>query len=589
MIFSRKSSFDLSNRRTLFVSADRATIYQARGGGIEHAYVFSADEQGRAQFNRYLEETAKAPIYVLVDVVEEEYRQDVIPHVRGGDRRSVLERKHARLFRGTKYCHSIIQGREIDGRKDDKVLLTAITKPDIVSPWVDAANDLKVPVAGIYSLPILSQLLLKKIGATGNNVLLISMQSASGLLQTFFRDKQLKISRLAQMPRIGSVPYASHLMGELEKLRRYLNSLALISREGPLEIYILSHGELLGELETHCRDTEDEKFYLVDVADLNQRLGVSESFKSIYAEPAFSQLLLDAAPANHYALDEETTYFSLHRMRGALYAASALLLLGGISWSGFNFLQAVSLKQQALDAEEKANFYQIRYEARREGLPPTPVEPRDIKTAVEIVEELRYYKSSPLGVMKVLSASLQLYPQTELDRIKWLSSSDPGASVDRNTRNDRNNEHATIEKSPQYTHYNIAVIDAHFSDFSGNYREAIALVDRFAETLKTQAGVHGVEILSYPLDVQSGANLTGVATDNDNEAEARFTLKLVLGLSRETSQVNNSGPHLGHGLALNISPNVSRDVGIGVGRNASPVLGLMVGPMVGDSRVTKET
>ena len=321
----------------------------------------------------------------MVDVVEEEYRQDVIPHVGGSDRRSVLERKHARLFRGTKYCHAIIQGRESDGRKDDKVLLTAITKPEIVSPWVDAANEHKVPVAGIYSLPILSQHLLKNIGATGHNVLLISMQSGSGLRQTFFRDKQFKISRLAQMPKMGSAAYASHLMGELEKLRRYLNSLALISRDGPLEIYILSNGELLSDLEKHCRDSSDEKFYLVDIDDLNKRLGIDSSFNSIYAEAAFSQLLLDTAPKNHYAVDAETKYFSLHRLRGALYAASALLLLAGVAWSGFNFLQAVSLKQQAVDAAEKADFYRARYEAARQGLPPTPVEPEDIKTAVEVV------------------------------------------------------------------------------------------------------------------------------------------------------------------------------------------------------------
>lgn len=549
MIFSRKSSFDLSNRRTLFVSADRATVYQTRGGGIEHAYVFSADEHGRTQFNRYLEESAKSPLYVLVDIVEEEYRQDVIPHVRGSDRRSVLDRKHARLFRGTKYCHSIIQGRETDGRKDDKVLLTAITKPDIVSPWVEAANELKVPVAGIYSLPILSQLLLKKIGATGNNVLLISMQSASGLRQTFFRDKQFKISRLAQMPRIGSVPYASHLMGELEKLRRYLNSLALISREAPLEIYILSHGELLGELETHCRDSQDEKFYLVDVTDLNKRLGVADSFNSIYAEPAFSQLLIDAAPKNHYALDEETTYFSLHRMRGALFAASALLLLGGISWSGFNFLQGVSLKQQALDAHEKANFYQVRYEARREGLPPTPVEPRDIKTAVEVVDTLRHYKSSPLNVMSVLSRSLNQYPQTELDSMKWLSSVDPAASFERDSRNGRRIEPETVQKSSLYTHYDVVQINAHFDDFNGDYREAIALVDGFVDSLRAQIGVHAIEVLSYPLDVASGANLTGVATGTLDNAEASFSLKVVVGIEQakraDSQPVGSLGAKIG--------------------------------------------
>lgn len=530
MIFSRKSSFDLTNRRALFVAADRATIYQTQGGGIEHAYVFSADEQGRQQFSRYLEETSRSPLYVLVDVVEEEYRQDVIPHVRGSDRRSVLERKHARLFRGTKYCHSIIQGRESEGRKDDKVLLTAITRPELVSPWVEAANLLKVPVAGIYSLPILSQHLLKKIGANGNNVLLISMQSASGLRQTFFRDKQLKISRLAQLPRIGSVPYVSHLMGELEKLRRYLNSLALVSRDGPLEIYILSHGELLTELESHCRDTEEEKFYLVDVAELNKRLGVSPSFDGIYAESVFSQILLDVAPKNHYAVAEETTYFSMHQLRGAFYAASALLLLGGIAWSGFNFLQAVSLKQQALDAAEKANFYQVRYEAEREGLPPTPVEPRDIKTAVEIVEKLQLHKSSPLRMMKVLSASLAGFPQTELDRIKWQTDIDPnGAQEKTNRHNDRELE-KRIEKAAQYSHYDIAYVDAHLKGFDGDYRQAIELVNEFVEAIRTQPGVHATEVVNYPLDIESGASLAGNATPDGTSAEARFQLKIVVGI-----------------------------------------------------------
>jgi hypothetical protein len=259
MTFSLKSSFSIAEKRALLVTAERAILYQCRNGQVDIAYEFAANEAGRETFLRALVETNPTPIYVLVDVVEEEYRQDVIPHVFGADRKSVLERKFSRLFRGTTYCHAILQGRETEGRKDDKVLLTAITKTDIVAPWIALMEQQKVPVAGIYSLPVLSQALLKKIGAKGANVLLISVQSASGLRQTFFRDRQIKISRLAQMPRIGSVPYASHLMGELEKLRRYLNSLALTSRDAPLDIYILSHGQWLTELEQHCRDTAEER------------------------------------------------------------------------------------------------------------------------------------------------------------------------------------------------------------------------------------------------------------------------------------------------------------------------------------------
>ncbi|MEM7465346.1 MAG: hypothetical protein AAF387_00510, partial [Pseudomonadota bacterium] len=190
----------------------------------------------------------------------------------------------------------------------------------------------------------------------------------------------------------------------------------------------------------------------------------------------------------------------------------------------------VSLKQQALDAAEKADFYQVRYEAAREGLPPTPVEPHEIKTAVDAVGKLRHYKSSPLALMLALSKPLGAYPQTQLDRIQWRSSLDPSDSVEIQDRRRREENVTTIEKSALYSHYNIAVIDAHLIDFNGNYREAIDLVESFADRLRDQPNVHAIEIVNYPLDVESGASLAGLATDGNESPEAFFSLKVVLGI-----------------------------------------------------------
>jgi len=530
MTFSLKSSFRFSEKRSLLITAEKAVMYQCRNGQIDIAYEFSADETGRDNFVRCLMETSRAPIHVLVDIVEEEYRQDVIPHVYGSDRRSVLERKFSRLFRGTTYCCALTQGRETEGRKDDKVLLTAITKPDVILPWIGLIQEQKIPIAGIYSLPILSQLLLKKIGAKGPNVLLLSAQSASGLRQTFFRDRQIKISRLAQMPRIGSVPYASHLTGELEKLRRYLNSLGLISRDGPLDVYILSHGKWLNELEEHCRDTDTERFFLLDVADVAVRLGLKKKLKTAYSDAVFNQLLLDAAPKNHYASSDETKYFFLHRVRNALLAASVLLLIGSMGWSGFNFLDGMSHKQQAMDALQKANFYQTRYSMAHGDLPPTPVEPRDIKTAVDIVETLGHYKSDPSPMLEVISRALGVSPDIRLDQIEWYAAVDPNSDGELDSRRHKVVEGDRIERDPKYTHYHIAKFKGHLQSFNGDYRAAIEQADKIVADLTRQPHIMHAEVVQYPLDVTSGANLSGNATASSTEADARFTVKVILGI-----------------------------------------------------------
>ncbi|MFT5414025.1 MAG: hypothetical protein ACI915_000333, partial [Gammaproteobacteria bacterium] len=466
MTFSLKSSFNFAEKRALLITADKAVLYQRHNGQVSNVYEFLADENGRENFRRCLQETAPAPIFALIDIVEEEYRQDVIPHVFGSDRKSVLERKFSRLFRGANYCFALNQGRETDGRKDDKVLLTAITKPDVMRPWLELIQEQRVPLAGIYSLPILSQRLLKRIGAKGPNTLLISVQSASGLRQTFFRDRNIKISRLAQMPRIGSVPYESHIMGELEKLRRYLNSLALISSEGPLDIYILSHGEWLNELELHCRDTDDERYFLLDVADVAARLGLKKKLDSAYGDVLYIQLLMDENPKNHYADKQETKYFSLHRMRNGLVLASALLLLFSMGWSAFNFLDGVSLKQQAIDAQQKANFYQERYGIARQDLPPTPVDPRDIQTAVDIVDSLRRHKADPSPLLEIVSMALEASPSIQLDEFKWYAAVDPNFDGERKKRRRKEAQGPQIKLNTKYSHYHIAVFTGHLATFS---------------------------------------------------------------------------------------------------------------------------
>ncbi len=526
MTRSLRSIFSSPSPRVLLIGGDRAVLYLFDGARLAHAYIFAADDHGYALFDRCLKEIGQSPLCVLVDVVEEEYRQDTVPHVSAADRRAVLARKYARLFRGTPYHHALAQGRESEGRKDDRVLLTAITRAEVLSPWLTPLLEHKVPVAGIYSLPVLSERLLKRIGASGSNVLLISLQKTSGLRQTFFRDGQLKISRLAHMPRLGSVPFADHLLGEVEKLRRYLNSLALISRDSPLSIYILSHGQLLTELEQHCHDRDNEKFVLLDVDQLATRVGLADGGGSHFSDVMFARLLASEMPPNHYARAEETQYYTLHRLRLALATASLLMVLGSGGWSGINFIEGVNFKQQALDATQKTRFYGQRYDLARAKLPPTPVEPEQIKTAVDAVATLRQYKPDPDSLLTLLGGVLDRVPQVTLDELAWSAAADPEADV-MPTPNHPGEHKALQASNGQY--YQIAELSAHIEPFEGDFRKAIAVVDELAEQFKAQAKVRSVKVLQYPLDVRPEASLSGSATAAGARVVPAFKIKLVVG------------------------------------------------------------
>ena len=137
MISSLKSKFDILPRRLLLIGSDKLAVYHWNKGRITQSYLFDTEETGRQQFERYMAATAADNLYILIDVAEEEFRQEMIPHVFGSDREAVLERKQGRLFRNSQYYYSEIQDREKEGRRDDQVLLTAITNTALVKPWLE--------------------------------------------------------------------------------------------------------------------------------------------------------------------------------------------------------------------------------------------------------------------------------------------------------------------------------------------------------------------------------------------------------------------------------------------------------------------
>lgn len=528
MISSLKSRFDISNKRAVVLTSDKATVHHWQQRTLSDSFVFEANDAGLAYFSRYLDETPNHPVYFLVDIVEEEFRIETVPHVIGRDRSTMLKRRTERLFRNTPYFQYQVQGREAEGRKDDQVLFSALTNPDLLQPWMELMQQHKTPVAGIYSLAYISKLLLSHLNIKSQNTLLVTLGSNSGLRQSFFRGQQPKISRLALMPRLGTVPYAPYLLGELEKIRRYLNSLRLISRDAPLDVYILSSGKLMEDLIKQCRDTDDIKHHIIDVAEVARALDIKGVLTTPYSDYVFAHLLLESAPRNLYATRAETNYYKHYQARIGMLAASLLMLLGSVVWSGFNFIEGVSFSQQSLAAEQKANFYEARFEIAKERLPQTPVEPMEIAQAVEIADTLKYYKANPITMMQAVSRALEAYPSLHIDGMQWISSVDPNAAPDAKEHHEATE--FVVAPDAQYRYYQVAMISGHVAPFTGNYREAIAEVNDFAETLRNGASVYRVHIEALPIDVSSEARLEGSGLPQ-TFGEAQFAIRVIIGIS----------------------------------------------------------
>lgn len=535
MISSLKSTFDLVNRRALYICPDRVRIYHWSKGRLDSTYTFDTSAEGQANFELYLASMPEDVTYILVDIPDEEFRLDTIPHVMGGDRRALLNRKRGRHFRNAEHTYTEIQGRETGGRRDDRVLFSCLSSQVILEPWLALFLKYKVPVAGIYSVALLGRHLLPHLDESSGNSLIVSFERNAGLRQTYYKNGEFKFSRLVKAPRFGTTPYAPFVINEIQKMLRYLRSMRLVNIEQETNIYLLGDDALLGDLRSETEDGSNIRYRYVSLRDLSNKLGMEAEFIDPFAEVIYIYLLLEKCPSNFYATGPDTSYYQMRRMRNSMLAASLVIVVASMIWGGMNFMDGMSLKQQALSADAKAEFYNDRYVMAKERLPEIPLEPAQLKAAVEAVRGLQGYRASPIDMMRTLSTSLEDFPEVRIDQIDWVASLDPehGAARAEPAGRDRRRQ-ARTETRPtreQNKYYQIAGIKGRLEPFDGNYRQAISRVNEFAEHLRAQERVHDVQIISSPLDISSDARLQGIA--ERPSMDANFEIRVVIGLEIE--------------------------------------------------------
>ena len=518
-------------KRVFLVSSGRLAVYHWHAGQFDEPLIFAADEEGLGSFSTYLDRDLDDPVYILVDFVEEEFREDTVPHVLGPDRRALIKTKLNRLFRDATYSHAIFQGREEEGRRDDRMLFAALIRPDLLAPWIGQISAHKVPLAGVYSLPVLTEQLLKHVPVESSHALVVTLQSAGALRQTFFLHQQLKLSRLAVMPQLERHGYASYVLGEVEKIRRYLNSLRLLPHDNPVDVYIVADPSLLDDIRRQSPDSLTTRHHLSPLADVAGRLGLKDEYRSSYADRLFAHLLARKSPPNQYAPSSHMRYYAMHRARFGMKVASALLFLVSALWGGVKFVDGVVAVRDTESAQQQVAFYEDRYAQARERLPPTPADSRDMQLAVEMAGKIRDYKTSPLLMLIKLSDGLEGFPAMQLVGVDWTASTNPERAFGGQER-----AQGLLDSllggddppQPGTVLYQIADVSGRIDPFSGDYREALDMVSAFAEALRNLPDVLDVQVLSLPLDIGSETSLTGDAGAEASGREAPFELRVVL-------------------------------------------------------------
>lgn len=522
----------------LYVSAQQATAAHWHRGKLLLCQEFANDESGWARFGTFLRAYPDTPVYVMVDVVEEDFRSEVLPHATGNNRHEMLARKLKQFYRATPYSAAWLQGRSPDKRRDDTYLFNALTNPDVLSPWLNLLQAEAMPLAGIYLLPMVSQFLLTQLKITTPNILLISKNSA-GLRQSFFQNQQLKASRLTPLQLTGdeSDPFdpdkplsAPSYTEEIEKTRFYLNSQRLLPRDDKLNIYILDPENALGYLQAALSKDTALRCARIEREEICKRLGLTPQALPAACNNAPHFIALGAKPPHaNLAPATLTRGFSQYRTRFTLYALSIAVVLCASGWSAINLYLRHTNTTQIAQLALQTRQQEAQYQEVAKQFPAAPVSADNLLKAVNIAKYINENSRSPEQLMTIISHALDASPSIVLSQLKWKLSAQPSSPDDTPQSMPPLPAPAAPQNTTPGKKWQIGYIEGEVTPFNGDYRAAISDIQIFADHLKRNKAVESVTILQLPLDINSSSGLSGTTLEKESPAtNAKFKLKLLL-------------------------------------------------------------
>ena len=516
-------------KQLFYLTSERLTACQWRRGELSDSATFEPGRPGTNAFAAYLEEQGATPAFLLADLVEEDFQRQLVPHVGGRAGRQLVERRLTQAYRDTPYRCCKMQGREEEGRRDDHVLLTALTNPALLAPWVDTLEQQQTPLAGVYSATLLWANLLENLELHYEHLLLVTEQPA-GMRQSYFHNHQLKFSRLVQAD--GHAGEPGLIAAETARTQQFLASVRLLERGEVLHVVLITPTSAIEGLSTACTDSTDLYYHFEPIDTAAEKLGMD-------APPAQADGLLlhwlgDEQPSSHYPLGEKGRYFRFWQTRIALYASSAVLAAAGLIWTTANLIHYALSASRAAELAAETGRFESAYRTSMSDMPPAMDKTANMKAAVLIDQMVARQGPWPLAMVNMVSEALEKSPQIRLMQIDWHANvpgvrpmtetaMNPAAATSAALVAPQSSLLIGIPKAPSQ----VLRLQAEVLAGENDYRQVLLGMSQFTQELMRHPRMQ-VTVEQLPFDVRPNVKLSGKAGNPDSAGErAKFALNVV--------------------------------------------------------------
>lgn len=455
----------MSTCHLLFLDTDQLAAFTWKRGKLEAAGVFIANDEGQHNFATYLATHHHACFHLLVNLPDEGYACESIPCLWGRDRQALITRKAGQHFAAPALSCVTSLGCEKSTRKNENLLISALTAPEQLQPWLQLIKDAGIALSGIYSTSQLGGQLLAKLGHSAPDCLLLC-QFENSLRESHVHNGHVFFSRLIGISDNTPPAIADSFVAEAIRLHQYLIGQRRISREDKLPIFILADPQTIADLEQACATANHLAFHIIDCPAAARRLKLHPEAEDSCCAQLFLHLLAGKQPRQQFASPELRQDFRLAQSRRLIWGlVFSMLSMSSLS-AAHTIRQARSLHTESEQLIRDEALIRREHQATVAAFPKLDIDHDSLRQLIERHDELARQRFDPVASLFMLARALDQLPEIEIDSLDWR-----------------------VEKTAASTSIAPPVItlNGHLEQQSDSARQALASLEQFNEGLRAAA------------------------------------------------------------------------------------------------------
>jgi hypothetical protein len=373
------------------------------------------------------------------------------------------------------------------------------------------------------------------------HTLLVTFTPGDAMRQTYFRDREIKFSRLTPIDPEEGQSLGTLISEETTRTWQYLDSLRHFGEEDRLEVCVMLHANDRVHVQPSLRDFAQIQHHILDMEQVAAKLGLRPAPLSSTAEEVFVHLFLLRPAPNHFASPEMRRFDTLRRARLALVRTSAAVVAACIGWASWNMSRALETDQEDRRVGQQIASLNREYDQITRTLPSFGVGGSTMRDSVAFYNATIRGFPNLTDFATALSGVVGRHAGVRIAQIAWIATDDMNAlpELAKTALNDSMPVKAiektqTPAKPPQAAsgafstgRYEIALVEGTVKVPGNDFRGALDSVERLAADLRTLPGTHA-DVIESPLDLRSSAGIQGRHSDSDpREMAPRFVVRVV--------------------------------------------------------------